>query len=122
MPSISLEAVFRNSLLAQAAYALFTTPQQAQSAVQDPRSANATGEVGRREFVHLDPAGFELVHHQPDLITGLSATVFRDRSTGGLILSVRGTTGPMDLIEDVGRIGLQGIAGSQLLFTGITGN
>ncbi|HEY8068775.1 MAG TPA: putative Ig domain-containing protein [Burkholderiales bacterium] len=58
--------------------------------------------------------GFELRAHQPNDPTGFSASVFFDRSANRYVLSVRGTDGGLDFLEDA-RIGLLGFAGGQIV-------
>jgi hypothetical protein len=107
------------SKVAQASYSIF-------DAVGDPESALTGRETGdftdaqASRFLGLlsdplvpQPQGLELRHHQPNDLSGFSATVFFDRSAGRYVLAIRGTEGLIDALEDVNRIGLQGYAGDQ---------
>lgn len=63
----------------------------------------------------IAPQGVELRHHLPDDSTGLSASVFFDKSANRYVLGIRGTAGALDGLEDLNRIGVQGFAGDQFV-------
>lgn len=112
--------VTQAGLLAQSAYAFFTTEDDAERALKEPGNADFAESEARR-FLGLtrDPTlsaqqGFELRNHRGDeFLNGFSASVFFDRSTNRYVLSIRGTAGVVDISEDINRIGLQGYAGAQ---------
>ena len=104
------------SQASQAAYAPLNSRQDVQQVLKSSGQGDFTTEQAAR-FIGLSggPAAFEVHHHQPNDLTGFSATVFFDRSTGGYVLSIRGTDGGPDYLENLFGVGARGYAGSQLV-------
>ena len=78
--------------------------------------------TGKGDFTKTQASAFadkyDFVHQQPNDAVGFSATVFREKATGKLIFSVRGTEIPSNIvpdliIADVFQIGPEGYAKSQ---------
>ena len=108
-------------LLAQGAYAFFTTPDDVKRALIEPGRGDFASTQANR-FVSLLPdglisstEGFDLRHHQSNDPSGFSASVFFDRSTNQYVLGIRGTESVSDIIEDIRRVGIQGYAGDQMV-------
>jgi hypothetical protein len=120
MPFSSAQ-LFNLSSTAQASYAHFDLFRFSPlNALTVPGDGDFALFEGRRFLGELaDPlamlSGYELLNHLPNDSTGFSASVFREKSTNKLVLAIRGTEQLSDLSEDVGRIGIQGFAGNQLV-------
>src|SRR3989337_22770 len=104
----------RWSLAAQGAYALFSPSRAPEEVLTEAGKADFTSMQAER-FLNIPPSsepstpqGFDLRHHQPNDPTGFSASVFFDKSQNRYVLSIRGTEDLADILEDVGRIGVQG--------------
>lgn len=103
----TLKEYFEFSQLAQASYALFNSGS-ALTVLQ--REGGFTASQAR-EFLGLDESGASVAgkgytvvpnSHQPDdIITGFSATVFRNNATNKLTIALRGTDGLQDILQDV---------------------
>jgi hypothetical protein len=107
---------------AQAAYARFDLrPNEIDALTEKDTGAFVNGEASR--FAGLPPRdpfgpvaqGFQFLDHQPDELSGFSATTFLDRTSGKYVLAIRGTAGLADYAEDLNRIGIQGFAGDQMV-------
>lgn len=62
--------------------------------------------------------GYEVIHHQPNDLSGFSATVFKEKATGKIFFAIRGTEIPAGLVSDlvvsdIFQIGPEGYAKSQ---------
>jgi Ca2+-binding RTX toxin-like protein len=109
----------RRSLNAQGAYAQFGSPRTTEEALSEAGSGDFTTTQAQRFLVvpvgsaPSTSEGFVLLHHQPNQLSGFSASVFLDKAQNKYVLSIRGTEGLVDISEDVNRIGLRGFAGGQ---------
>src|SRR4051812_40733676 len=111
--SANLTDWFRSALNAQGAYALFN-----RRAVTDALTRVSEGDFTQNEVTRFlaspsNPEGFLLVAHTADDNVGFSASVFQTAGAQN-ILSVRGTAGALDLIQDA-KLSLLGFANDQTI-------
>src|SRR3954468_11432807 len=94
-------ALLPQVLAAQASYGLLNGQDTLQALIQsglgDLPPAAARRFLGVGEFIGQ---GLRLLDHTPNWLTGFSASVFRDTTTGKPILAIRGSEGPIDYLQD----------------------
>lgn len=103
----STQDMFQQAQLAEAAYADFSkvTTSTKQALINAGFSdAQATAFV----------AEWEVIDHVPDTSSGFSATIFRNKQSGGYTLAIRGSTDMNDFTEDAALIAKDGVAVRQL--------
>src|SRR5262245_33073237 len=94
--------VASRSAVAQAAYAVFDRGTSTEDALtQQSRSDFTIAQATRFVSSPDDGAGFKLLHHQANDAAGFSASVFLDKTANRFVLSIRGTEGVSDFIEDI---------------------
>lgn len=111
----TIQDLFQQTLLAEAAYANFWN-SSTNSTITDPALVKAAlisegmSEVQASDFV----TQWQVVAQQPDMLSGFSATVFKNITTGEYTVSVRGTNSLSDWdYANVGGIALNGMAMGQ---------
>jgi Ca2+-binding RTX toxin-like protein len=115
----NLDTFAKTSAIAQASYGKFADDRDDVDVLVVPGNADFTSSLARR-FLGLtsntDPfsRGIDRVAYQPDEVNGFSATVFRTQDTGKAVLSIRGTAGPADLLQDANLV-ITGFASDQLV-------
>src|SRR5712692_3824689 len=115
----NLDTFAKASAIAQASYAKFADDRDDVDVLVVPGNADFTSSLARRVLgltSNTDPfsQGIDRVAYQPDQVNGFSATVFRTQDTGKAVLSIRGTAGPADLLQDANLV-ITGFASDQLI-------
>src|SRR5690242_17378555 len=96
------------ALTAQGAYALFDRRAVTEALTRVSEGDFTEDEVTRFLTSPSNPDGFLLIGHAADNSVGFSASVFQTEA-GQKFLSIRGTAGPVDTIEDA-KLSLLGFA------------
>src|SRR5260370_27402195 len=113
------DALLSASAAAQASYGLFNNRRLDVDTLAVAGEADFTTVLARR-FDGFTPntepfsGGLARVAYQTDQLSGFSATVFRARETGAAVLSIRGTAGPADFLQDANLV-IIGFASDQLV-------
>lgn len=102
----TIQNLFQQAQLAEAAYADFAQYPDPQTALEKEGFSTAQA----ADFV----THWRVVDQQPDMLSGFSATVFQNIATGEYAVAVRGTNNVTDWsYANIGGIGLHGMAMSQ---------
>jgi Ca2+-binding RTX toxin-like protein len=101
-------AIYQMASLAEASYSDFPQFVTIYDALLDVGFA-ATQAIGLS-------GQWKIAHHQPDMLSGFSATLFESREQpGNFVIAFRGTAGLMDLSADIFGIVGDGLAGRQIV-------
>jgi Ca2+-binding RTX toxin-like protein len=105
----TMDVVYQSALLADAAYVslevqgfvsggLITDAAWSDVGGSNSETFQSRG-FTRNQFEEFQRT-YRILHHQPDTLSGFSATLFENRQTGELHLSFRGTNDAADFIQD----------------------
>jgi hypothetical protein len=107
----SIQDMFQQAQLAEAAYAHFELFVNPKNALMDADHEMTFSDAQTTAFV----AEWEVADHIPDTASGFSATIFRNRRTGAYSLAIRGSLEVVDFAADAALITGDGIAIRQVV-------
>ena len=117
---MDINEVASHALLADASYADFRESMNSDGSINQAKAKNALlARLDSQSQVDELMAQWEVIHHQPDMDSGFSATLFKSTdpsATQPYVLALRGTLGSDDLIvTDISDIVHDGLAIDQIV-------